>query len=385
MGVDGPGHARGPVPLAERAAVPDLARGLMLLLIAVANAHTYLYARPIGVHGYPAAGSTADRALTFTQMIVVDARVYPLFGALVGYGLVHIARRQEEPRVAITVTVRRGVAMIAIGAVHGFLLFSGDIVGAYGLASIVLAVPVALRNRFLLVYATAAGAFLMLLLTAGTGPPDPAATAFSASRAAPTWVGGLGDRAAEWLEVGLVLQFLFVIGAVAAGALLAERTILDAPGRHRPLLRRVAVAGLALSVLGGTPLAGVAAGYWTAPAGFDGALTAVHQISGLAGAAGLLAVIALVADRVGGSGAGRVLRACGQRSLTCYLLQSVVFVIVLAPWAGGLGSQVGVVGASLVGAAAWVVGLAVAALLARAGRRGPAESALRALAYRART
>jgi len=32
------------------------------------------------------------------------------------------------------------------------------------------------------------------------------------------------------------------------------------------------------------------------------------------------------------------LAAVGQRSLTCYLLQSVLFVPVMAPWAGGLGS-----------------------------------------------
>lgn len=39
----------GPVPTRHRALAPDLARGLMLALIAVANVMIYLHGRPYGL------------------------------------------------------------------------------------------------------------------------------------------------------------------------------------------------------------------------------------------------------------------------------------------------------------------------------------------------
>ena len=41
----------GAIAVSARSLAPDLARGAMLLLIALANAHLYLYGRPIGVRG----------------------------------------------------------------------------------------------------------------------------------------------------------------------------------------------------------------------------------------------------------------------------------------------------------------------------------------------
>src|SRR5256885_17077470 len=75
------------------------------------------------------------------------------------------------------------------------------------------------------------------------------------------------------------------------------------------------------------------------------------------------------------------LAACGQRSMTCYLAQSVVFVAVLAGYGGGLGDRFGVAAASLLGAGTWLATVLLADLMRRLGMRGPAESLLRLLTY----
>jgi uncharacterized protein len=64
----------GATPVAARALAPDLARGGMLLLIALANVHYYLYDRPVGQHGYPAGLDGVDRAVTVLQMSLVDGQ-----------------------------------------------------------------------------------------------------------------------------------------------------------------------------------------------------------------------------------------------------------------------------------------------------------------------
>ena len=77
----------GAVALRDRALAPDVARGAMLLLIALANVHLYLFDRPLGVRSYPAGLTGSDAVVAVLQLTLVDGRAYPLFGLLFGYGL----------------------------------------------------------------------------------------------------------------------------------------------------------------------------------------------------------------------------------------------------------------------------------------------------------
>jgi uncharacterized protein len=76
--------------------------------------------------------------------------------------------------------------------------------------------------------------------------------------------------------------------------------------------------------------------------------------------------------------------AVGRRSLTCYLLQSVLFLVLLPPWALGLADGAGTARVSLVAVAVYLVTVAVALALERAGHPGPAERLLRRLTYGSR-
>ncbi|MGE3285263.1 MAG: DUF418 domain-containing protein [Pseudonocardia sp.] len=375
-----PTRSRTATPLSARAPWPDVARGAMLLLIAVANVHGFLYDRPFGLRSYPLPQDTADRVVTFTQMLLVDGRVYPLFGLLVGYGLVRLARRAERdgPVAAAGLVARRGAALLLIGALHGILLFSGDIVGAYGLLAVVLAVPIAVRAGFVLGYATVTGLLLAAVLGAGSGLPRPPGSVPFPSRAEPDVLTALWLRTGEWLSTGLFGQAIAVLAAVAAGAWWAER--MDTAAGDRALLWRVAGTGVAVGVVGGLPLALMTAGWWTAPGtGIAVAAGVAHTLGGFAAAVGYLALAMLVATRAGRTVAA--LRACGQRSLTCYLTQSVVFVTLLAPFAGGLGATIGLPAASALAAGVWLATVLASVAAGRAGLRGPAEALLRRLTY----
>lgn len=63
----------GPTALLERALGPDVARGLMLLAIALANSHYFLQA-PTVLGGFPQDGSGADRVVTWVVATFVDGR-----------------------------------------------------------------------------------------------------------------------------------------------------------------------------------------------------------------------------------------------------------------------------------------------------------------------
>jgi uncharacterized protein len=373
----------GAVPLGARALAPDLARGGMLLLIALANVQFYLYGRP-------PEPSVLDTVVVLVQATLVHGRAYPLFGLLFGYGVVQLARRRASiglPVAAVTRLVRRrGAWMIVIGLAHGVLLWAGDIVGAYGLLAVVMAgLLVHGSDRGLVV--TAWVGVTIITLLASTSALAATGAAVLPSMAMPDPLQALAARSVEWLTLGFLTQIFGVFGAVALGAWAARRRLLDEPERHRALLRRAAVGGLSLAVLGGLPYALVITGLLNSPP-IPAAMLAgsLHTLSGYAGGVGYAALFGLLAvqisDRTATPGPTiAALRACGQRSLSCYLAQSVAFVAMLPAWTLGLGERARPGQLALVGFGAWLVILLVAAESGRRGYRGPAETLLRRLTY----
>lgn len=381
----------GATPVGARSLAPDLARGGMLLLIALANVHLYVYGAPIGPRGYPGELDGVDHAVALVQMVLVDGRAYPLFGLLFGYGVVQLAWRRSAvglPADAVTRLVRRrGAWMVVIGMVHAVLLWPGDIVGAYGLLALLMAALLVRGSDRGLVTTSVGGAVVITLLyaVAAVPPPDsPPALLMSMTVADPGLA--LTSRAFEWLTAGLA-QAIGVFGAVAIGAWAGRRRYLDEPQAHRRLLVRVATVGLLVAVLGGLPLALMSSQIWTSPSVSALVLAGgLHGLSGYVGGAGYAALFGLLAIRITQRGAGtgpvtRAVRACGQRSLSCYLAQSVAFVALLPAWTLGLGEGARLWQAALVGPGAWLVVLVVAAASDRAGYRGPAEILLRRLTY----
>ncbi|PRX99534.1 DUF418 domain-containing protein [Allonocardiopsis opalescens] len=365
---------------APRSLAPDLARGTMLLVIALAHAQVLSTALP-GAAALDLSGAAAH-TVAAAHTLLVDSRGYPMFAALFGYGLVRIASRRRasgsSPREVRGLLRRRGGWMVLIGFCHVALLFYGDIIAAYGLLAVAAAGALAAGGRRLLGHA-ALWAAIGAAVFGAAGPAIP-------SGADPTDIGPLLSAAYRMMSWVLTTP-LFAVMAVApflVGIWAARLRLLDEPERHRPLLRRTAVIGVAAAVLGGVPLAVLNSGLAGEPGMLAvSAATGVHTLTGYFGGLGYAAIIALVAVRIGERRgfAVRALAACGQRSMSCYLAQSVAWLILFEPYLAGLGGSLHPLVAAGVGTGVWAVTVLLAYALHRAGRAGPAEALLRRLSY----
>ncbi|MFD6952191.1 hypothetical protein A6A08_10205 [Nocardiopsis sp. TSRI0078] len=403
-----PGHTvvRGPAGAGERALAPDLARGFMLLFIAIANTAWYLWAVPMnGMSAHPEPAGTLDAVAQFFTVAAVDSRSYPMFAFLFGYGMVQLARRQEaagtSARDVDALLRRRNLWLLVFGFVHALLLWMGDVLGAYGLAGLVLGWLFLRRaDRTLLVWAGALTG-LMLLLSAfslvglaftpadGAAAPAPGLEQLAANIGEPSLWGAALGRLTAWpiVVLGQGLLGLAVPTAILLGYWAARHRILEEPGNNLVLLRRTAVVGITVGWLGGLPSALAQVGVWGLSPTQMSMLSMPHMVTGLACGLGYVSLIALVARRLQERGRGpgpvvEALSATGKRSLSAYLAQSVLCAPVLAAWGLGAGADLTSWSMFLFAVGVWLVTVVSAYALERAGRRGPAEVLLRRMAYR---
>jgi uncharacterized protein len=395
-----------PAALTGRVVAPDLARGVLLLFIVVANAPFYLWGRPSGMtSAHPPGATGLDLAWQTVSIIAVDGRSYPMFAFLFGYGIWQLYRRQAEQGVeqatARRLLRKRHLWMIAFGGVHALLLWMGDVVGAYGLAGLILAAIFLDRRDFALkltagilalltalwaVSVLAAGLLLPAVLPPGAfsipGGEDVDLLRFTAAEE--NYAISVALRFGLWIAVTLAQILGFIIPIAILIAIVAARAgVLEQPEDHLPLLRRVAIGGIAIAWGTGVVVALQNAGVLL-PDEYGWAWLGLNTLAGLCGGLGYVAVFGLVAARVRTRPPGVVrgaLQALGKRSLSGYLAQSVVFAPLMSAWGLGLGAQLSSWSITLVAIATWLVTVVLAALLERAGKRGPAEWALRRLVY----
>jgi uncharacterized protein len=396
-----------PVPTGatERIPGPDLARGVMLLLIVLANTTYYLYDRtrsPAGAH--PVDGSIADRIVQSLLITTVDLRVYPMFAFLFGYGLVLIYRSRQkgglDEQAARRQVQRRNLWLLAFGAVHALLLWGGDVLGAYGLTGLLL-VWLFLRrsDRTLLVWAGVgtglllALASLIVLDALAVLAGDQAASDLgsevmaiaSASVSTDSILGAAVARMTMWPIQSLVIQGLVgmvVPVSILLGIWAARRRVLERPWEHRRLLWTTAVGGIAIGWLGALPHALTQVGMLDGLRPVMSSFTVPHMLTGLACGLGYVAVFGIVGGRLAGRPLGPVgasVVAVGKRSMTCYVAQSVLCAPLLAAWGLGWGAQLGSAGMAAFAVGVWLLTVVYAVALERRGAPGPAETLLRRL------
>lgn len=387
----------GPVQPAERALAPDLARGAMLLFIALANAAGVVF----GGAGFEPDPHGVERALNLLMFTAVHARAYPVFAVMFGYGLVQLARRHEAmgaPGAAVrALLVRRNLWLVVFGAVHGVLLYFGDFLAAYGLVGVFASLVLLHRgdrvHRAVLwiwglsaLYACALAARVGAYLMNGSSEQAVVPTNEVFSLVAPRYSEALLARLAEWpAHTATVLPFVTIVWL---GMWAARRQVLEDPA-HRRLLGRVAAIGLTIAIAGGLPIALTSAGLMRGDAGSVAAMVELHQVSGAFGGLGYVAVFGLIALRIARAPspsnvrAAGLVAALGRRSLSAYLLQSVAWVLVLAPYTLALGERFGsrMITATSFALLVWLFSVAGASLLDRRLQPGPAEALLRRLTY----
>ena len=396
---------------------PDVARGFMLLLIALANVGFWV-AGPEG-----RAPSTADRTWAFIRALFIDQRAYPLFALLFGFGLATMVNRrmasgidaycqqltgglrapsaaeldQAREQAAIDarrLVRRRGLWMVLFGLIHG-AFFPSEIIGTYGIVAVVFAGWFAHKHhkRQLAVCALVLlSQFVPVVLAMLFGSGGEAA-ASGAAAAAPTGAGESMASALPWFVTNVNGWFFtalsaafttMILPAAFLGARLADTDLIAHPERHRGLLTVAGIGGLALGALGAlhqllVPL--TSAQPWAAD-------SALIMVLGLAGGCGWLAVLALYAggptadNRL--TGLRRLLSNVGRRSMTAYLSQTVMFagIFVIAPRLTGRSVSPGLVASAAVAVMVWLTTVVLCAVLERLGMPGPFEVLLRAAVAR---
>lgn len=401
---------------------PDVARGFMLLLIALANVGSWV-AGPEG-----RAPSTADRTWAFMSALFIDQRAYPLFALLFGFGLATMVNRRmasgidaycqqltgglrapsaaelDQAREQAAVDARRlvrrrGLWMVLFGLIHG-AFFPSEIIGTYGIVAVVFAGWFAHKHhkRQLAVCALVLlSQFVPVVLAMFFGPGGEAAASGAAvpapAAAAPTGAGESMASALPWFVTNVFGWFFtalsaafttMIIPAAFLGARLADTDLIAHPERHRGLLTVAGIGGLALGALGAlhqllVPL--TSAQPWAAD-------SALIMVLGLAGGCGWLAVLALYAggptadNRL--TGPKRLLSNVGRRSMTAYLSQTAMFagIFVIAPRLTGRSVSLGEAASAAVAVMVWLTTVVLCAVLERLGMPGPFEVLLRAAVAR---
>ena len=395
---------------------PDVARGFMLALIALANVPfwlSYFPETPQAGHAALEAMNGADQWWYLVRTLFVDRRAYPLFSLLFGFGMAIMASRtMERERRAIEQNVpaevvagwhpvqrqiveenierhvrrtasrlirRRGWWMLAFGLLHG-IVFSGDIIGAYGLVAVIFAEVIVMRRAWARILAGSLVAVLSmsgLWMGGAMMGREPMVLEYHGPMPLNAWYPLVSFGSWIVATPATVLTAL-VVPCVMIGVGVARWGLLQDPRGRGALLSGIAACGLGIGVLGGLPFAlmqldwaFVGSAAWSSP---------LFHASGVAGACGWLALLALVG---GGprENLGTVcafLSAIGRRSMTAYLSQTLLFILIFSVLGACGVRSLGVAVSGLIAAGVWaLIGLGCVIAEALGSSRGPAEWALR--------
>lgn len=378
-----------------RIVAPDVARGLALFGIAWANIPSWADTDPSlagSDFGGVGPGGTLDQIAVVLSAMFAHVRGLPMFSTLLGFGVglitVSLWRRAYPAGAAQATLARRYGILAGIGALHCLFLFFGDIIFLYSMLALILIAMIRLRDRTLLIVAGVLYALHVvatIVLTALSGPESAQAL-------------GVADTYPRYLLTNIVWLFGYLFSVPVAGASILPLMILGFVAARRGVHRRpadfsrilwiwVALAA-AIILLIGAPMGLAAVG--VLPTGWEQALSGMNQAFGyLTGpgiAAGVLLACRGLQARVDSGDPSRfvpltMITALGKRSMSGYLLQSVLFFVLCLPFTLGLGAHAGAFAQMLMALGVWAVTVLAVWLCELAGRNGPVEAVHRRLSY----
>jgi uncharacterized membrane protein YeiB len=374
---------------AERSLAPDIARGGMLLFIALANVPIHMWGMTLDRYNHNTGQSAADHIAYFVEQLLIAERSRPMFAILYGFGIAVMASRMFargiEAKGVRKVLRRRSWWLVAFGFLHATFLFFGDILAPYGVTGLIALFFVHLSDKSLkkwlwgsIAYVVIIGNVIMAFTftTAGAPPSIPNV---------PPYVGQMifGAIASPLGSLALVITGSF-FPLVIIGMMLQRSGWIDHPSEHLPQLKKVFISGMIVNVVSSLPAALIALGAWEPAQGLWVAAIYATLLGGMYAGLGYICGFALLAHRLrnfGRRGVPGALAAVGERSLTCYLLQSIIMAPLLTAWGFGLGEDIGYLTAFGYAFGTWLLTIVVAILLDKAGKRGPFEVLLRRLTY----
>lgn len=381
-----------------RIAALDVIRGVAVMGILVANLPAF--GLPDAAYFSPVAwGGTgpADHAVWAINFVAVEGKMRGLFSVLFGASMLLVIDRAtaagENPA---RVHLARMGWLFAIGLVHAYLIWWGDILSHYALVGAIAFLFVGLSVRSLLLVGTMLvgmqmliGALIGLAAFLPSGPglegvfgtPPRAALAAELTALRGDWPQSVAYRFATNTNP---LQFLMATGAETLGYMLwgmaGLRSGLLSGTWERTRYRRIAIIGLAI----GWPIQAALA-FMIIARGFDwrfvalGSLTLSTPVRPLL-IAGYACLIMLLA-KPGGWLTERV-AAAGRTAFTNYLGTSVLMTAIFHGWGLGLFGRIGRAEMYLLVPLAWALMLGWSEPWLDRYRHGPLEWLWRSLARR---
>jgi uncharacterized protein len=387
-GPTGTGTSPTPVSPAQRIDAIDVLRGLALFGVLAINIVT-AFRVSIFAQFLPSAepATPLDQAVGAVLTVAVDFKALALFSLLFGVGLAIQFERLAGNARRTVLLVRRLAVLLAIGLVHLYAIWNGDILVEYALAGFVV-LPFLNGPRWLA--ATTAllllGLYVIMPLLPAIAPlPGPGRMAALVEDATYVYgTGGLLDVLAFRIrEVPAIFPLhvmvfprtiaLFLVGIVA------WRCLMIRPGKaDRRLLFGLAVAGILLG--GGLSLAAAGRdlfdwpflGRWRFPA---------ERLGAVVLALGYAAAVFGAMERSGGRRMLAWAAPLGRMAFTNYLAQSVIFGWIFYGYGLGQFGRLGVTATLAIGAFVYVAQAVFSAWWLRRYRFGPVEWFWRSCMY----
>jgi uncharacterized protein len=352
-----PSSALGPVPSAERITVVDCLRGAALFGILAANMRGF--AAPAEAYMRPELlWSGID---LFVQSLVdwlISGKFITIFSALFGAGFAILMERAAARGYGASFYLRRMTVLLAIGVIHAFLIWWGDILVSYALCGFFL---VLFRRRAQrTVFWWGQGLYWLVILAflafyiamlAGAPPPEFApATPEQVQQSIQTYSSGsfveiARLRAREWAMLNSFVLFLTrILGMFLFGVWIWRQGYLQRPVDHLDWWRAAWRWGLPLGIVGNGMTA--AAVYWfgvdpLAISAVTIILFAVQSAAVPALSLAYAAAIVLLYQDEAWRARLQPFSYVGRMALTNYLMQSVVCTMLFYSYGLGLFGRVG--------------------------------------------
>jgi uncharacterized protein len=377
-----------PVSEAERIDAIDVLRGLALFGVLAINIVT-VFRVSIFAQFLPNAEPMGplDRAVSAVLTVAVDFKALALFSLLFGVGLaIQFERLAGDARRTILLVRRLGV-LLAIGLVHLYLIWNGDILVEYALAGCVV-LPFLYGPRWLV-----AGAALLLLVLYVMMPLLPPVVALpgAAGMAAlvedATWAYGTGGffdvLAFRIREIPAVFPLHVVVfprtvALFLVGAFVWRSGVLRHPKANRLLLFGIAGVGILLG--GGLDLAAAGRELFGWPSLGRGRFPA-ERLGAIVLALGYGAMVIAVMTVPGGRRMLAWAAPLGRMAFTNYLAQSVICGWIFYGYGLGQFGRLGAAATLAIGVLIYVAQVMFSAWWLRRYRFGPVEWLWRSLMY----
>ena len=385
----------GPTPPSDRITSLDALRGFALLGILVINIRVFSMPEQTLLNPTVYGDFTGlDYWTWFLGHVFAQAKFITVFSALFGAGvLLFVESKEEKGQDAARLHLRRTAVLIAIGLLHAYLLWYGDILVTYGLTGIFLLFVRDLDARRL---TTLAGVFLLFVpaielfaavsiggeAIAAQWQPAEAAIREQVATYRGGWLDQMSHRVSSSFQrqtSGFIGQSFWRVGGVMLlGMALYKKGVLT--GERSTAFYRRLVAGGVVGV--GIVVAGVAyveANDWSAGAALY--WRQFNYVGSLLVAGGYVGLVTLFVRWRGEGLATRALAAVGRTAFTNYLLQTVVATTIFYGHGLGLFGSVSRVEAMGIVVAIWAVQVPLSVLWLRYFRFGPVEWVWRTLTY----